>query len=282
MGNIAIVSCTSADLTPQQAKDAGVTLVPLKVSFGDETWDTVTELSNEEFYQKLTAPGAPFPKTAAVNPAQFEEAFRNALDAGAEAVVCVTISSAMSATYAAAVQAAEAFEAGVVQVVDSRTVTQPQGIIVRRAADLAATGAGQAEIVDLCHDLAGRSRLNFTPNTLEYLQKGGRIGRASALVGSLLSIKPILGVDEDGVVISVDRKRTAAKARERLLEIAGEASLEQVAVLHTGADDVEQFADQVAEATGVPRSEIEIILTGPVAGAHVGPDMVGVTRILAG
>ena len=282
MGNIAIVSCTSADLTPQQAEEAGVTLVPLKVSFGDETWDTVTELSNEEFYQKLTAQGAPFPKTAAVNPAQFEEAFRNALDAGAEAVVCVTISSAMSATYAAAVQAAEAFEAGVVQVVDSRTVTQPQGIIVRRAADLAATGAGQAEIVDLCQDLVGRSRLNFTPNTLEYLQKGGRIGRASALVGSILSIKPILGVDDDGVVISVDRKRTAAKARERLLEIAAEASLDQVAVLHTGADDVEQFADQVAEATGVPRDEIEIILTGPVAGAHVGPDMVGVTRILAG
>ena len=282
MGNIAIVSCTSADLTPEQAKAVGVTLVPLKVSFGDETWDTVIELSNEDFYAKLTAPGAPFPKTAAVNPAQFEAAFREALDGGAEGVVCITISSGMSATYAAAVQAAEAFEAGVVQVVDSRTVTQPQGIIVRRAADLAATGAGQADIVDLCQDLVGRSRLNFTPNSLEYLQKGGRIGRASALVGSILSIKPILGVDEDGVVITVDRKRTAAKARERLLEIAAEESLEQVAVLHTGADDVEHFADQVAESTGMARDEIEIILTGPVAGAHVGPDMVGVTRILAG
>ncbi|MEX1296768.1 MAG: DegV family protein, partial [Candidatus Limnocylindrales bacterium] len=79
MGNIAIVSCTSADLTPEQAREAGVTLVPLKVSFGDETWDTVTELSNEDFYARLTAPGAPFPKTAAVNPAQFEAAFREAL-----------------------------------------------------------------------------------------------------------------------------------------------------------------------------------------------------------
>jgi DegV family protein with EDD domain len=281
MGNIAIVSCTSADLTPQQAREVGVRLVPLKVSFGDETWDTVTELSNEDFYAKLTAPGAPFPKTAAVNPAQFEAAFREALDAGAEGVVCITMSAAMSATYAAGVQAAEAFEPGVVQVVDSRTVTQPQGIIVRRAAELAATGAGQADIVDLAQDLVGRSRLNFTPNTLEYLQKGGRIGRASALLGSALSIKPILGV-EDGVVVSVDRKRTAAKARARLLEIASEESTEQVAVLHTGADDVEDFADQVAEATGVPRAEIEIALTGAVAGAHVGPDMVGVTRILAG
>jgi DegV family protein with EDD domain len=281
MGNIAIVSCTSGDLTPEQANEAGVTLVPLKVSFGDETWDTVTELSNEDFYAKLTAPGAPFPRTAAVNPAQFEAAFRTALDAGAEGVVCITISAGMSATYAAGVQAAEAFEPGVVHVIDSRTVAQPQGIIVRRAAELAATGAGQADIVDLAQDLVGRSRLNFTPNTLEFLQKGGRIGRASALLGSALSIKPILGV-EDGVVVSVDRKRTAAKARARLLEIAGEESLETVAVLHTGADDVEAFADQVAEATGVPRAEIEITLTGPVAGAHVGPDMVGVTRILAG
>ncbi len=281
MGNIAIVSCTSADITPQQAEEAGVTLVPLKVSFGDETWDTVTELSNEAFYEKLTAPGAPFPRTAAVNPAQFEAAFRDALDAGAEGVVCITISSEMSATYAAGVQAAEAFEAGVVQVIDSRTVTQPQGLIVRRAADLARTGAGQADIVDLVQDLVGRSRLNFTPNTLEYLQKGGRIGRASALVGSMLSIKPILGV-EDGVVTSLDRKRTAAKARARLLEIAGEESVETVAVLHTGADDVEAFADEVAAATGIARDEIEIGLTGPVAGAHVGPGMVGVTRIVAG
>jgi DegV family protein with EDD domain len=281
MGNIAIVSCTSADLTPQQAEEAGVTLVPLKVSFGDETWDTVTELSNEEFYQKLTAPGAPFPKTAAVNPAQFEEAFRAVLDAGAEGVVCITISSEMSATYAAGVQAAEAFEAGVVEVVDSRTVTQPQGIIVRRAAELAATGAGQADILDLVHDLVGRSRIIFSPNTLEYLQKGGRIGRASALVGSMLSIKPILGV-EDGAVASLDRKRTAAKARARMVEIAAEQAVETVAVTHTGYDDVEAFADEVAEATGVPRTEIEIGMTGPVAGAHVGPDMVGVTRILAG
>ncbi len=281
MGNIAIVSCTSADLTPAEAREAGVTLVPLKVSFGDETWDTVTELSNEDFYSKLTAPGAPFPRTAAVNPSQFEEAFRAALDAGAEGVVCITISSEMSATYAAGVQAAEAFEAGVVQVIDSRTVTQPQGLMVKRAAELAATGAGQADIVDLVQDLIGRSRLMFSPNTLEYLQKGGRIGRASALVGSVLSIKPILHVD-DGVVASLDRKRTTAKAHARMVEMAAEEAVETVAVTHTGFAGVEAFADEVAAATGVPRAAIAIGMTGPVAGSHVGPGMVGITRILAG
>jgi DegV family protein with EDD domain len=187
----------------------------------------------------------------------------------------------MSATYSAAVQAAGEFEPGVVEVIDSKTVTQPQGIIVRRAADLAATGAGQAEIVDLAHDLAGRSRLMFTPETLEYLQKGGRIGRASALLGAVLSIKPILGVD-DGEVVALDRKRTSAKARARLLELAASQDLEELAVLHTGAPDIEDFRAQVSEACGVPLERIEVVLTGPVAGTHVGPGMVGVTRIVAG
>ena len=281
MGNIAIVSCTSADLTPEQAKEAGVALVPLKVSFGDESWDTVTELTNEEFYEKLTAPDAPFPKTSAVNPAQFEAAFRDALDAGAEGVVCITISQKLSATYAAAVQAAGAFEAGVVEVIDSEIVTIPQGMIVKRVAELASTGAGQADVVDLAQDLVGRTKLVFLADTLEYLQKGGRIGRASALVGSVLSIKPLLAV-KDGEVISLDRKRTTAKARARLIEIAGEEEVEAVAVMHTGAPDVDGFVDSVAEVTGIPRDEIEIGMTGPVAGAHVGPGMIGVSRILAG
>lgn len=281
MGNIAIVSCTSADLTPAQAKEAGVTLVPLKVSFGDQSWDTVTELSNEDFYARLTAPGAPFPRTSAANPAQFESAFREALDGGAEGVVCITISQKLSATYAAAVQAAGAFEAGVVAVIDSEIVTLPQGMIVRRVADLAATGAGQADIVDLAHDLVGRTKLVFVADTLEYLQKGGRIGRASALVGSMLSIKPLLGV-KDGEVVPVERKRTSAKARARLIEIAGEEEAEAVAVMHTGAPDIEGLVDEVAAVTRVPRDEIEVGMTGPVAGAHVGPGMIGVSRILVG
>jgi len=281
MGNIAIVSCTSADLTPEEAQALRVRLVPLKVTFGDETFDTVTELSNEEFYRRLTAPDAPFPRTTAANPAAFEAAYRAALDDGADGVVCITLSARMSATYAAAVQAAEAFEPGVVQVVDSRTVTQPQGLIVKRLADLAATGAEQAEVLDLAHDLVGRSRIVFAPDTLEYLQKGGRIGRASALLGSVLSIKPILGV-EDGEVVSLDRKRTAAKARARLLELAAVEPTEEVAVLHTGAEGLEEFRVSVSEVCQIPLEQISVGVCGPVAGTHVGPGIVGISRIVAG
>jgi DegV family protein with EDD domain len=281
MGNIAIVTDTSSDLTPAQAEEAGVRLVSLTVSFGDDSWAAGIELTNEEFYERLTAPDAPVPRTAAPNPAQFEAAFREAFDAGAEGVVCVNISAKLSATYAAAVQAAGEFEAGQVQVLDSLTTTQPLGLIVKRAADLARTGASQGDVVDLVQDLIGRTELLFAPDTLEYLQKGGRIGRASALVGTMLSIKPIL-TTVDGEVTSLDRKRTMAKAKARILELAGIGDVEQIAVVHSGAAGLEEFRAAAAEVAGADVADVEVGYIGPVAGAHIGPGMVGVSRILAG
>jgi DegV family protein with EDD domain len=280
MANIAVVTDTSSDLTPEQAAQAGVRLVPLTVSFGDETFEAVTGLSNEAFYERLTAPGAPMPRTAAPNPARFEAAFQEALDSAADGVVCVTISARLSSTYASAVQAAGAFDKGVVQVIDSRTVTQALGLIVLEAAELARTGAEQAAVVDRVVDLAGRTEIYFTLHTLEYLQRGGRIGRASALVGSMLSIKPILHV-LDGEVAPFDRKRTFAKAQARVIEIASAGLIERVAVLHTQAADLDAFHEQVAAATGIEPGLIDISLTGPVAGTHVGPGMIGISRILA-
>ncbi len=281
MGNIAIVTDTSSDLTPAQAEAVGVRLVPLTVSFGDESWAAGIELTNEEFYERLTAPDAPMPRTAAPNPAQFEAAFREAFDAGAAGVVCVNISSKLSATYSAAMQAADEFEAGQVEVIDSQTTTQPLGMMVQRAADLASTGASQGEVVDLVQDLIGRTQLLFATDTLEYLQKGGRIGRASALVGTMLSIKPILTVI-DGEVHALDRKRTMAKARARILELAGIGDVEQIAVVHTGAPGLEEFRAAAAEVAGAELADVEVGSVGPVAGAHVGPGLIGITRILTG
>jgi DegV family protein with EDD domain len=281
MGNIAIVTDTSSDLTPQQAEAAGVRLVPLTVSFGDESFTAGIELSNEEFYERLTAAGAPMPRTAAPNPAQFEAAYREAFDAGAEGVVCVNISEKLSGTYAAAVQGASAFEAGQVQVIDSMTTTWPLGLIVRRAAELASTGASQSDVVDLAQDLVGRNQLLFAPDTLEYLQKGGRIGRASAMVGTVLSIKPILTV-VDGETTSLDRKRTMGKARARILELAGVGDVEQIAVVHSGASGLDEFRAAAAEVAGCSVDDVEVGSIGPVAGAHIGPGMIGISRILAG
>ncbi len=136
-------------------------------------------------------------------------------------------------------------------------------------------------MVDLVQDLVGRTELLFAPNTLEYLQKGGRIGRASALLGTMLSIKPILTV-VDGEVTSLDRQRTMAKAKARILELAGVGVVEQIAVVHSGAAGLEEFRAAAAQVIGADVAEVEVGTIGPVAGAHVGPGLIGVSRILAG
>ena len=278
MARVAIVTDTSSDLLPDQSSALGISLVPLTVSFGDESFEAGTELSNEAFYERLTAPGAPFPRTAAPNPGAFESAYRAALDIGADGVVCVTISDKLSATYAAAVKGAEAFDAGQVEVIDSMTTTHALGLIARAAAELAATGADLAQVAERARHVSRRSDIHFIVDTLEYLHKGGRIGRASALLGSALSIKPILTVVE-GVVESADRRRTMAKARARLLEIVSEHPIERAIVLHTLTPGIESFRDDLAGSTGLDRDDVEIGLVGPVAGAHVGPGMFGVTTL---
>ena len=278
MPTIAIVTDTSSDLLPEQAAEAGIRLVPLTVSFGDETFEAGTELRNEDFYPRLTAPGAPLPRTAAPNPQQFEAAYREALDSGADGVVCVTLSQKLSATYSSAVQGAGAFELGRVEVVDSRTTTHALGMIAIEAAAFAQSGASLVDVAARARDLADRSHLYFAVDTLEYLQKGGRIGRASALVGTLLSIKPILFV-EDGAVGTADKLRTAAKARARLLELVSQRPVERATVLHTIATGIEAFRDEFAALVGLDAAVVPIGLVGPVAGTHVGPGMYGVSLI---
>jgi DegV family protein with EDD domain len=278
MASIAIVTDTSSDLLPEQAAAAGIRLVPLTVSFGDETFEAGTELSNEDFYPRLTAPGAPLPRTAAPNPQQFESAYREALDAGADGVLCLTISAKLSATWSSAVQGARAFEPGLVEVIDTRTVTHGLAMIATDVAEMGRSAASLAEVRARAEDLATRSHLYFAVDTLEYLQKGGRIGRASALLGTVLSIKPILFV-EDGAVATADKRRTAAKARARLLELVGERPVERATVLHTLAPGVEGFRDEFADLVGLARERIGIGLVGPVAGTHVGPGMYGVSLI---
>ncbi len=279
MAPIAIVTDTSSDLLPERAAEFGVRLVPLTVSFGDETFEAVTELSNEQFYQRLTAPGAPMPRTAAPNPAQFEAAYQAALDGGAAGVVCITISDKLSATHAAAVQGAASFAPGTVAVLDSATTSHALAMIVEDSAVLGANGAPMAAVVAHARDLIGRSQLYFAVDTLEYLQRGGRIGRASALLGSMLSIKPILFV-EHGAVGTADKKRTAGKARARLLELVTAQSVERATVLHTTGVDTEALRDEFMAAAGLDEDRVAIGLTGCVAGTHVGPGMYGVATIL--
>jgi DegV family protein with EDD domain len=274
MARVAIVTDSSADLSPDLVARWGIRQVPLIVSFGEESFTGGVELTNEDFYARLTAPGAPFPRTAAPSTMAFEDAYRDARASGAASILCILLSGKLSATLGHATSARAALPELDVRVFDSLTTSHQLGLLVRAAAELAADGADADTIGEHLVDLRARSRLYIGLDTLEYLKRGGRISAAQAAIGSVLSVKPIITI-EDGAVETVDRPRTSSRARARLLELLTQGPVERAVVLHTRSPDADAFAVELAERLGLPRDRVEVGLVGPVAGAHVGPGAFG-------
>lgn len=272
---VRIVTDSSCDL-PRDVVDAlGITVVPLKVRFGNEELVDGVELSVEDFYRRMAA-SDDLPQTAAPAPGAFEEAFRAAADEGADGVVCINLSAQLSATMQSAQTAATAVgDAIPVRVVDSRSVALGLGSMVRWAAEAARDGMGLEEIVADVESQARRQRIWATLDTLDNLKKGGRIGGAKALVAGLLSIKPAISLHE-GVVEEAGKPRTRGKAlqwlADRLLE---EPAVEKLCVVHGQAPDVDQFLQLISSRYGPDDYTVGVI--GPVIGAHGGPRVIGVT-----
>ena len=188
-----IVTDSAADLTDAEAEELGVTVVPLSIRFADEEFVDRRDLSPHQFYAKLDS-AAQLPETAAPSPGAFEVAFREALQRGADAIVCINLSSLLSATMASAQNGARACDEGDVRIVDSRSITWGLGSQVATAAQAAARGADADEVVALVEDMKPRTRVYGALDTLDNLKKGGRIGGAQAMLGALLSIKPIIDI----------------------------------------------------------------------------------------
>jgi DegV family protein with EDD domain len=273
--SVRIVTDSSCDLTTDVAAAHGVEVVPLSIRFGAEEFEDGTELTVEAFYDKLGT-SADLPETAAPAPGKFEAAFRRQAEAGAEAIVCINLSSGLSATMQSARNAATAFEGDVpVHVVDSRSITSGLGTQVVLAAQAGADGATAAEVLDLVKDLVARTHVFGALDTLDNLKKGGRIGGAQALVGSLLSIKPILDLSS-GEVEEAGKSRTRRKALEALRDrVVEHGAVERLHITHGFATDVDVMVDLLAEHH--PRDQIEVGHIGPVIGAHGGPRVMGVT-----
>jgi DegV family protein with EDD domain len=274
MAHVAVVTDSASDIPSDTATAAGVTVVPLIVNFGEESFRTGTEISTDEFYRRLKAPNAPFPTTAAAAPGVFQQTFRQVLDGGADGVVCITVGGSLSATLQSAHVAAGMIGGGRVRTVDSQTASMSQGLLVLLAAELAAQGASVDEIVAAVERRIPDSRLYVVLETLEYLKRGGRISGTRAALGTMLSVKPIITIEE-GIVESVDRVRTRAKARERLLELLTQRPVERAAVLHAMSPDIEQFADELAGRARLDRSAVSINVIGPSVAPHVGPGAYG-------
>lgn len=274
MTRVAIVTDSASDLPSGLAADAGITVVPLLVRFGEREYRTGVDISNEEFYGQLRAPDAPFPTTAAASPGSFRAAFEGLLRDGASAVVCVTVGGKLSGTVNSARIARDAIGGGLVHVVDSGTASMAQGMLVQLAAEMACHGSEPRTIVAELERRLRDVRVYVALETLEYLRRGGRISGAQAAIGTLLSVKPIITI-EGGAVEAAERVRTRARARNRLIELLTAQPLERIAVVHTMSEDIEEFADRLAAAAGVARASIPIHLIGPSVAPHVGPGAYG-------
>ena len=276
MSRIAIVTDSASDLTPEAAKAAGITVVPLIVSFGTESFRAGVELSTEAFWRRMTAPDAPFPTTAASSPGTFRDAFEACFAAGADAIVCVDVAETLSGTIKSARVAAGLLTDREIHIVDSLSASMGTGLLALMAAELATAGRSAAEIAATLEDRRSDIDLYVVLDTLAYLRKGGRISGPQAAIGTLLSVKPIITV-RSGLVETADRPRTRAKARERVLELLSSKPLERLAVLYTPPADPASFRDELVARLpgGIDPKHVTMQPVGPSVGPHLGPGCLG-------
>ena len=278
MSSIGVVTDSTADLRPAVQERFGLGMVPLIVNWDGQTFRDKIDLTTADFYQRLRT-SKTLPKTGAPSLAAFEAAFREQLKTH-DALISVNLASKLSGTYEVARKAAESVDPQRISVVDSGSVSVCLGWLAELAATLAQQGVASAEIVKRLEDTRGRLRILALVETLEFLQRGGRIGRAAAMVGTLLSVKPILSV-RDGEVAPVERVRTMNGALRRLVELA--VALGPVERLGVVDSDAEANAAEVERQLRAhyPDLTIDRGELGPVVGTHGGPGVVGVGVLLA-
>lgn len=275
MSRVAVVTDSTAYLPAGEAEAHGVTVVPVHVLVAGQAFDDGVDITPDDVaaalrdYRPVT--------TSRPNPEAFLAAYAAARDAGAEAVVSVHLSSEISGTAGSASLAARESDVDVT-VVDSRSIGMGLGFGVLAAARRAAAGAQAQEVADVARRTSGAASVLFYVDTLEYLRRGGRIRAGSAAIGTALSIKPLLTVD-DGRVVPLEKVRTASRALARLEEIAVERAAASggavdVAVHHIGAAErAAELAARLHDRLGVEVVQTEL---GAVVGAHVGPGAVAV------
>ena len=279
MPGVHIVTDSACDLTDELVAAHHIEVVPLTIRFGEEEFEDRRQLTPESFWERCVGKGA-LPETAAPSPGAFMAAYQKAADEGADGVLCLTISAGVSGTFASARTAAESFDAVPVRVVDTRSLTMGQGLLVLAAAEEAAAGAGLEQLVAAAEGRIPRVRVYGVLGGLEHLQRGGRIGGAQALLGSLLNIKPVIQV-KDGEVAEESKQRTRARALSYLTtKVSADAPLERLAVADGACDDIADVLAQLGSiATAHPLVPVQL---GPVVGAHTGPNTVGVCYLIPG
>ena len=274
---VQVVTDSTSDISPDEAEGLGVRIVPALVAFGDDVFRDRVDITPSEFYARLVS-SREFPKTSQPSVEAFASVYREVAAEGHD-IASIHVSSKLSGTLNSASIASETSELETrVELVDSYTAGVGLRAVVEAAAERARAGAPLEEVTAAARSVMARNRVVVTLDTLEFLQKGGRIGRASALVGSALRIKPLIHID-GGEVAPFDRVRTRSKAVRRLEEVALEdRTIETLFVIFS--DNDASAAELVEHVTPhLPHTRIEVIQTGPTVGAYLGPNALGICAV---
>ena len=276
---VKIITDSLSDITSDIAQGLGITVVPLTVSFGQESFLDRITMTTDEFYYRLTH-DATWPTTTQPPPGAFADVC-NKLAEETDEILVITLSSKLSGTYQSALNARSLVEKECrIEVIDSLTVAMGLGLIVIAAAKAAQAGANLTELTDLVRRAIPRSHLIIYFDTLKYLAKGGRIGKAQSLLGAMLSVKPILTV-KDGEMSPVTRLRSQAAGMDYLYNFAaGFSSIKELAVEHTTTPDE---ADRLVErlSSVFPKERIYRSTVSPVLGTYAGPNAIALTVLEA-
>jgi DegV family protein with EDD domain len=278
---VRIVTDSTADIPLAQAEELGITIVPLTVFFGDDAYFDAVELDNAGFYRKLQASKV-LPRTSQPAPAAFQEAFTRLIDEGADGILSVHLSSRLSGTYQSACTARDTLPDDVrkvpIEIVDSKSISAGMSRAIIQAAEEARQGVGLEEIKVHAVDQLARTRILAVLDTLEYVKRGGRIGGARALLGNMLSVKPIVSL-KDGEVVPVEQPRTRSKAYARIAQLVSDmGQVESISI----AEASEEVGTQLAEALkSVYAGDIAIYKLGAVLGTHTGPGTAAVAVVAA-
>ena len=266
---VKVVTDSCSDITPQLAQELGITVVPLYVQFGDEAYRDNVDLSTEEFYHKLETSKI-HPTTSTATPADFANLFTKLAEETKE-ILTITLSEKFSATYAAALQAKTMVKKDCqIEVIDSRAGAGAQMLLVILAAQMARAGDNLAQIADRVRRAIPRVHVRVSFDTLEYLRRGGRIGKTQAFLGGLLKVNPIVGV-KDGATFPIARPRNRAQAMDFLVNfVKGFSQIEALAIEDaTTPDDLQTLAERLKDV--VPPERTYLSKVSPVVGTHVGP-----------
>ena len=267
-----IVTDSSADLPPEMAHQWNITVVPCNVVIGDVSYKDGVDITPDEFYRQLAANSRP-PTTSQPSVADFQAVYQELAEQG-HAIISIHLSRELSGTLNAAEQAKASLSGDAdIRIIDSRLASIPLGLVVLSAAELAQNAEAEEVAIRVQRDL-GDTQCFFLLDTLEYLQKGGRIGKAQAFLGGVLSVKPILGI-RDGLAHPIERPRSRQRGMLRLVELAGQlAPVRQLAVIYS--TDLEMAHRLRHDLAGLlPEDQIVVARFGPVLGTYIGPNAVG-------